>query len=158
VGYFRPADHLIREIYPRGVALEVQLRRQLVPYIEGWVNANYFVKRGQSLGLHEKTRLQILPLSIGLNVHRCIAEKFTPYIGLGATYTMLKTFDQASSLTKRHHRYRFGGVAKSGILYSVNQEFFFSAFADYYYTKVSNGHGNIDIGGLRTGLGLGFNL
>ncbi len=156
VGYFYPTSHEVREIYRNGgVEFEAEAAVRLVCDLNLWANFNYFQRHGHSRGAHDDTSIRIYPLSAGLKYNFPLFCNFYFYLGAGASYTWAKIHDHAPNLQSHFSKQGWGGVGKAGFLYCFCSCIFLDVFADYYYTKISHGSCKVNIGGLRTGAGLG---
>lgn len=162
-GYFYPASKTFRDIYHQGGAeFEIEQTFAVDCNIDFWANFGYFRRNGHSLGLDDKTSILIYPLSLGFDYNFPICEDFFFYLGAGASYTWVKIHDHSPFVKRHSFRKQFGGVAKSGFVYFFRDCLFLDVYADYYYTRVDGVHRHgvkgtgRDIGGLRTGAGLGI--
>jgi hypothetical protein len=155
-GYFYFANHAAREIYHTGtpdVEIEgsLSINRRFTP----WMNINYVWKEGRSEALSDKTELKMGTLSLG--VKRYFERKF--YLGLGLSAAYLHLEDDSPYLPKTTRRWGAGVVGKSGWLIQLNKCLFLDLFFDYYYqpmharSSLSTHH--VDVGGFRTGGGIG---
>jgi outer membrane protein W len=158
VGYFYPASHDVRKIYKNGgVEFEAEAAARLFCDLNLWVNFNYFQRHGHAMGFPQHTSIRIYPLSAGLKYNFPIFCNFYFYLGAGASYTWVRIHDRpvSSELHTHFSKQNWGGVGKAGFLYCFCNCLFLDIFADYYYTKISHGPHSLNIGGLRTGGGLG---
>lgn len=162
-GYFFSSNHLVRKIYHHGGAeFEIQGSVQLYDQFSLWSNFNYFTRSGHSIGLYDKTTIQIYPLSAGISYSYAFHECMEFYFGVGGSYSWLRTHDHSSFVQRHTHKQAWGGVAKSGIHYFFSECYFLDLFADYYYTKIRKSsykgveNRAVNIGGVRVGLGLGM--
>ncbi len=103
-----------------------------------WVNVGWTPECGNTKEWGYQTKLNLVPLSAGLEYAYNIYPCLDVYVGAGVAYSwlMLKNFDGFDT----HHRQRsnVGGVAKSGFRYQIWNNFFIDVFADYYYTKFND--------------------
>lgn len=137
VAYFYPTSRLIREIYPRGGAdYQLEASRRVFCNWHLWGSFNYFTKKGHSLGLHDDTRINIYPFSLGVKYNFCFFKHFRPYVGAGATYTLLRIRDHSEHVKEHVHKNGFGLVIKSGINFPIINCIFLDIFADYYYQQM----------------------
>lgn len=164
-GYFVPSSSVMRDIYHHGgPEAEWEGAAHLNDDVDVWLNFNYFERNGHSLGLGDKTSIRLFPLSIGIKHNFCLTDQITFYLGIGASYTWLRTHDHSDFVQRHTRRQGWGGVGKSGFIYNLADNLFLDLFFDYYYTSISGVHHSgveatsRDVGGLRTGLGLGINF
>lgn len=159
-GYFYPTSGLLRKIYRTGGAEgELELSRTFCINYQVWGNVNLYTKTGHSRGLHDKTRITIVPISCGLkyifDFKPC--PLYRPYVGIGPSYSLIHIRNDSSFVKKRTNKHGFGFVVKSGIYFDLSCDFVLDLFADYYYQKIHfHSSGTKDIGGVRTGLGIGY--
>jgi opacity protein-like surface antigen len=157
-GYFYPTSKKFREIYRQGGPEgEVEVSKSFSENWIGWGNINYFQRSGRSKGFHDRTTIRMLPLSLGLKYQFQFCNCFSPYIGAGVTYTFLNV-KNAAHFVKRHvSREGFGFVLKSGVNINLSEDFLLDLFLDYYYQDVRfHDKHRVEVGGLRTGIGLGY--
>lgn len=158
VGYFYPSSHLLRKIYRQGgVEGEFELSKNINCNWQVWGNVNYFSRTGRSRGEGNKTRITIVPISVGLKYVFIPSSRIRPYVGIGPTYSFVNIRNH-THYTKRHsHKDGFGFVVKSGLNYDLTCKFLLDLYVDYYYQQVHfHRGGHRQTGGLRTGLGLGY--
>ena len=63
---FVPASERFRDIYGDvGANYQIEACTDLTRCLDGWLNANWFMKHGKSDGLHDPTRVNIANLSLG---------------------------------------------------------------------------------------------
>jgi hypothetical protein len=162
VGYFYPVSSVIREIYESGVEGEIETAVRVYGRLHLFANGGFFTKEGRSLGFKNKTRINLFPLSLGLKYHFTLLPVLEFYLGAAPTYTWAYFHDYSPYVKEHVHKSAFGGVGKLGFIYTFWKMAFADFFFDYYYTRISGVHSpgvtstNRDIGGFRTGLGIGF--
>ncbi len=161
VGYFYPVSGVIRDIYGGGIEGELETAVRLYAGLHLFANGGIFVKDGHSLGLDNRTQIKLFPLSLGLKYNFRISSIWEFYLGAAPTYTWAYFHDHSSFVKQHVHKSAFGAVGKMGFLYTFKKIGFADFFFDYYYTEISGTHSSgvtgtsRDIGGFRTGLGLG---
>jgi outer membrane protein len=160
-GYFHPASHTVRDIYHGGIEGEIETSAALYQNLNLFANAGVFVKSGHSLGLHDSTRIKVFPLSLGLKYNFSLSRLWEFYLGAAPTYTWVRFHDRSPFVDQHVHKSAFGVVGKTGFIFTFFKRGFIDFFFDYYYTKISGAHSSgtsstsSNIGGFRTGLGLG---
>jgi hypothetical protein len=161
-GYFQFTSRSVRKIYGTGAPdIELEGSVKLHPYLALWSNLNYVWKGGHSTPLDNNTHLDLLTLSIGANAITSIKWSFTfIYLGLGLSGAYVHTKDESSYLPTNASRFGVGCVGKFGLLVFCTKHFFVNPFFDYYYqpisAKSSATYSSVNLGGFRTGLGLGY--
>ncbi len=172
VAYFRPRVGDLRQIYPNGwVQYQVQAATTIWGPFGLWANAGFMNTNGHSLGLHQKTRLRIYPLSFGGLYYYCFPPLCVPgyldaYIGVGPTYSTLKIHDEGDRFIKQHVAKNVWGVtAKSALRYHFCGCGYIGAFIDYYHSRFPFKHDphcvtrrNVDTSGFLYGGSLGFSF
>lgn len=162
VAYFYPTSKLLREIYPvGGVDYQLEASRRIFCDWHLWGSANYFTKKGHSVGLHDDTRISIAPFSLGVKYDFSSFNYFSPYIGIGASYTLFQCKDDSEYVKEHVRKNTFGFVVKSGLSIPLGEHFFVDVFTDYYYQKLhfkserGVSRHDLDIGGFKFGAGIG---
>lgn len=155
IGYFRSTDDTVKDIYGKGgLDLETELGVEFREKFIGWLNFNYFRQQGHSIGLGDRTTMQIYPLSAGIKFLMTVDPCIDFYIGIGASYTWISLHDNSPFVEQKTRKQGWGAVGKAGMLYYLNHSWFLDLFADYSYTRVSNDP-YVNVGGARLGIGLG---
>jgi opacity protein-like surface antigen len=155
-GAFIPRSDLFREIY--GTALgnfDGEFAGQFHKYVQAWININFALAHGYSLGFCNTTKIWIVNSSLGLKTPFDINDWFRVYIGLGPTFGAIRIKDESqfsgcSSSTKSS----IGFVAKSGMNFYFRTRWFVDIFADYVYQKAEF-EKDVNASGLRVGAGIG---
>ncbi len=156
-GWFYPFSSDVREIYKKGgFSYEAEDTISICGGVSLWMNAGSFKKDGRTLNFHEKTTIQIYPLSAGFKYTLPLTSCVGIYLGIGSSYTTMKVRNLSPFLKDHIRKYPWGYVVKSGIIYYFAGSFFIDLYADYYSSKCSIEGRSFDIGGLRAGLGLGL--
>ncbi|HSX26431.1 MAG TPA: hypothetical protein VLE89_05425 [Chlamydiales bacterium] len=164
-GYFYPAAELIQDVYDTGGGdYETEIAAKLHRNLSGWMNFNYFFRKGHTIGFDRGTFIRIFPLSLGLKYKFLVTDVIDFYIGVGPTYTWVRIHDDVSH--RIIWRQAGGIVGKTGFLYYLpHPRLFFDIYFDYYYTHISQitfalrpiiKNEGVNIGGLRGGAGLGI--
>ena len=163
---FIPRSSLFREIYGTAAGnFDGEFAGQFYKYLQAWINIDFTLAHGKSLGFCNTTKLWIVNSSLGLKTPFDINDWFTVYLGLGPTFGAIRIKDESeftgcTSSTKSS----IGVVAKSGMVFyfwsSYDIDFsstrwFVDIFADYVYQK-ADFEKNVNASGLRVGAGLGI--
>ncbi len=163
-GYFQFTSDWGRKIYGNGAPdIELEGGVRIHPNISLWSNLNYVWKTGHSTAFANGTHLDLGTLSLGVNLTTPFKRSSTlVYVGLGISGAYVHTKDHTVYLPTNTSKLGFGCVAKLGILTPCIKHFFLNPFFDYYYqpihTRNSADHSSVDVGGFRTGLGIGYNF
>jgi len=160
--------HKFRKIYGNWMSqYQIEGSRKILQDWKLWTNATWMQKKGHSEGLHNDTKLYLIPLSLGLKRSFCFNDQFQLYLGAGASYAFLHIRDHSSHVIKHSSKQGFGAVFKSGIYFPFANCFFFDLFADYLYQPFhfSKRHHSprverhsINAGGWSLGIGIGVRL
>jgi hypothetical protein len=160
-GYFYFANSTAREIYHQG-APDVELESFLLVsrYFTPWLNINYVWKEGQSEALSDRTDLKMGLFSFGSKIlFPYLNSTVKGYIGVGLCGAYVHITDHSAYLPNKTIRWGGGVVGKSGMLIDIKWGIFLDLFFDYYYlpikTRSSVSENFINLGGFRTGLGIG---
>lgn len=163
VGYFLPASKLMREVYHNGgVEPEIEGAARVYKELRAWANFNAFIRKGHSEGLHDPTTIQIYQLSTGLKYNLKILSFWDFYLGVGPSVAFVKITNHSPYVQQQVFRTAWGVVGKSGFIFRFCTHGFFDLFADYSYNRASAVHRagvqshSLNVGGLRTGLGIGM--
>lgn len=153
---FIPASQRFRNIYGDvGPSYQIEASTKLCNCLDGWANIDWFTKNGKSIGCKQSTRINIANLSFGIKYPFCICEKYTAYFGAGPSLGGVWLKNDSLCTSKHPSKWAFGVVLKSGINYSITQCIYLNVFVDYLFQPV-HFDSNVDIGGLKTGLGIGM--
>lgn len=153
---FFPSAHRFREIYGSvGPSYEIEASRKFNSFIDGWVNFDWFYKSGEGKGCHTKTHINIANGSFGIKFVYQFSKPVGIYLGLGPTFGGVWVKNESHCGHEKISKFAFGGILKSGFTFSLSKHVFLDLFADYFYQPVHFEH-HVNIGGVRTGLGLGY--
>jgi len=161
-GYFRFANSTAREIYNGGTPdVEIEGLVFIHRYFTPWVNANYVWKKGRSEGLSDKTTLKMGTLSLGSKIlFPKLDSRVRGYLGMGCSGEYVHLHDHAEYLSSKTIRWGVGAVGKSGVLIDIKQKILLDLFFDYYYCPIKTRHSlsadSLNLGGFRTGGGIGY--
>lgn len=166
VAYFRPESKKVRKIYADGWAdYQLEVFQELCPNWQIWSGISGFSKKGHSLELHDHTKLQLIPLSLGLKYIYPFTCNLDGYLGVGACYSFLHIRDHSDYVEQHISRQDWGGVGQIGLYYQAQQGFFINLFADYFYQRFYFHHvdfshyvqrHNLNLSGWKLGAGIGI--
>lgn len=153
VAYYHPSSKRVRRIYSDGWAdyqLELskgfrgfssfgKLGFDLIDNCDLewkiWAGVSGFSRKGDSIGFHDNTTLQLIPLSFGLKVFYPILCDTNIFIGGAACYSFLKIRDHSEYVHEHTRKEAWGGLIQSGITYNFCEWGVVSVFADYYFQR-----------------------
>jgi outer membrane protein W len=126
-----------------------------------WANAGWSSKGGQTEGFGYYTKLNLVPISVGVEYQVQIVKDFDFYVGIGPSYSFLRIRNNDGFQNTHLKRNQFGFRTKTGFRYTFYTNFFIDAFGDYSYTHfrqmrdpIQSIDGNFS--GFYVGGGLGF--
>ncbi len=156
-GAFFPNTERFRKIYGKATAsYGFEVSTSTDSCVDAWANFDFLTKHGRSIGFNDPTRVSIANFSFGLKYPFHVREKWAAYIGIGPSFSGVWVKNRYHN--HRHHtasQVAVGGILKSGINYYLNSWVFIDLFVDYVYQPVSF-EKRTDVGGLKTGIGLGY--
>lgn len=161
-GFFYFQDDLPRKIYGQGcLDLEIEGSYFLKKKLSIWANFDYNFASGSSLELSHATHLTMLCLSVGPKAYLFALDKhpFNPYLGVGVAGVFLKTTDDSPYVQKHLSRYKAAGVIKSGIFVckgSICIDLFFDYLITSIKAEASGVKNPVNMGGFKTGIGMGY--
>lgn len=142
-----------REIYGNvGTSYQLEASTPLYNCMDGWTNFDWFSKHNSG-GC--SSRVSIASVSFGIKYPYRICGLIT-YIGIGPSISRIWLKNKPEDAEQeRTSKLVLGGVLKTGINYFITRDIYLDLFLDYLYQPV---HFDtwVDIGGLKTGLGIGI--
>lgn len=158
---FFPMNHRFRDIYGTvGADYEFEIRTTVFCCMEGWANFTWYPKHGSVGHCCGSSDLNIANFSFGLMKSCSVCDCFRFYAGIGPVFGGVWVHNKLRSCTglaKKKNKdaaFAVGGMVKTGILYYFTCNLFLDLFVDYFYEPAFF-HRHVDVGGVRTGLGLG---
>lgn len=136
--YFHPTNQRFRKIYKNGTLygpeITFQLCRESSWY--GFASADFFHKKGHSIGLETPTCIRLVPLGFGLKyfVPACF-ECVDWYVGLGFQPVYV-SIENNSPAVPDHNKWACGGIAKCGAIIDIQCNFFLDLFVDYSFVHL----------------------
>lgn len=197
VAYYRPSSKRVRHIYGDGWAdYQLELSKsfkmlgglwkgcscRVLEDIEWriWTGVSGFSRNGDSIGFHDKTKLQLIPISFGLKIFYPIFCNTKVFIGGAACYSLLRIHDHSEYVHEHIRKESWGGLFQSGITYDFCSWAHASVFFDYYFQRFhfhddrlssfsgsSDSYGNssrfverfdLNMNGYKVGVGLGISF
>lgn len=169
-GYFLATDCIFKNIYDKGGAIygpEVTFSLNDSKCWYGFASVNYFQKDGNSLGLGDATKVELVPLGIGVKYFIPSSySRFDFYVGLGFQPVHTKVINCSPYVPAKQSQWGFGGVAKIGTYINITHNLLLDLFIDYSFVNVNFKTAQIpagpvtplkaDISGAIFGVGLGY--
>lgn len=156
IGAFIPESELFRDIYHYKPIYGLESTVGFCKCFQWWTNLSYYRSEGKSVPLRNKTTIQMIPLSTGLNYIARISKCFSLFAGAGASADFVTLKYYSPFLPPKTQKTVFGGVGKLGIKGHF-QRFYATFFMDYYYQHLSINNSDseenpsTDIGGFVLG-------
>jgi hypothetical protein len=171
VVYYHPSSKRVRRIYGDGWAdYQLELSKSFKKFfglgegcgldcledMEGriWTGVSGFSRNGYSIGFHDKTRLQLIPISLGLKIFYPLFCNTKVFIGGAACYSLLRIHDHSEYVHKHVRKGSWGGLFQSGMTYDFCNWAYASIFFDYYFQRfhfhddrISSSSGSRDLNG-----------
>lgn len=152
VAYYYPSSKRVRRIYGNGwTDCQLELSKSFkkcfglgevcgldcLEDMEGriWTGVSGFSRNGNSIGFHDKTRLQLIPISLGLKIFYPVFCNTKVFIGGAACYSMLRIHDHSEYVHKHVRKGSLGGLFQSGMTYDFCNWAYASFFFDYYFQR-----------------------
>jgi opacity protein-like surface antigen len=170
--YFLPEDSRMRDVYSKKGFAEYELEAStpLASLYEcapcnwdAFTNLSFYQKRGRSSCFNDRSRVTNWTLNFGVKRYFDTCWCFRPYLGVGAGAVHARFHDESDYVSRHTNKWGVAILAKSGIRYDVTCNLFLDFFADYSYSWFNFHHRkscvavrNVNTGGLKLGLGLGY--
>jgi len=162
--YYYPTSDLFRDIYKGAGMGSVELSVQAGKGFYPWLSFSYIGASGVSTDEHEKTRIYMLPIGLGLKYIFLRDRRLRPYLGLGMVVAYSHLFNDTDLIDRIQTDWSIGGIAKVGALAFATRRLFFDLFIDYTYLKANYGSSNgdgvfsnkVNLSGLAFGGGIGI--
>lgn len=173
--YFYPISSDFREIFQDG-GVNYQLTGTCPVYwgqnawvrgIDVWAGVDYFSKDGRSVGLGDKTSVQIVPITLGLKYFFPSLGKTAPvnfYAASGMKYYFVHTHNHSDYVKKTVNENGMGGVVEAGFITTIVDHLVLDLFASYSFKSfgapsISNSEveaTGMNISGVNVGAGIGY--
>lgn len=179
--YYYVRNKTIRRAYSsHWIDYEVEAAKRIHDFVEVWGGVSWANKGGNIRQRHEgylfkdRTRIYVLPVSLGLKAIYPILPCVDVYVGGGVCYSFLRIKNvckddysymglSRSPFKKEIFKNGFGGIVKLGFQYAMSDSTFLDFFADYYIQRFQFSrkndrdvfHHRIDCGGFKFGGGIG---
>lgn len=159
VASFYPTSKLFREIYsPKRICYELEVSRKICGNYFLWINTDWFHKHGHSIGFENKTKINLIPVSMGVKYLYPVSCRVGVYAGAGVSYAFLHINNHSRFVHRHVNRQGFGGVVKTGVRINITHCAFLDVFGDYLYQRFHFRHHSTEVGGFKFGAGVGVNF
>jgi len=150
--YFNPTEQRHKDIYGSGWAFGGEFGFGVSESLYVYLSGSYYAREGELTYTQEETKLKIIPLAVGAKYHFNIVGGLNFYAGAGLAYNVYKEENPIGESSKNG----IGLVINSGLLVFVLEGLFLDGYVNYSYCKLKPANVDINIGGLETGLGIGY--
>ena len=160
--YFWPQDKVFRDIYDGGFIALGEMCYDMYNGLNLFFEMGYFYKgeRVTSIDISSDTTVEQICLSLGLNYTHAFNDVFSLYFKVAPNYLYTHTKVYIQGLDESVTKHTFGGTFGFGGKIFVGKGFFLEPFVNYLYDKrkiTDSGETfRVWLGGIQTGLGLGF--
>lgn len=173
VAYFYPLDNRMRDVYGKNgwAEYEIEVSSPLNLCCDcscDWdmfFNTSYFFEKGRSTCLRDHTNVSNVAFNFGIKRYFDFCSSFRPYFGLGVGFAHVHFHDDSPFVKNNINRWGLAVLVKSGIRYDFTCNLFADLFFDYAYNRYEFkkscccvSRNDIDTGGLKVGLGLGYHF
>lgn len=100
-----------------------------------WAGVSGFSRKGDSIGFHDDTRLQLIPVYLGLKIFYPLFCNVKAYIGGAGCYSFLRIRDDSDYVHRHTRKEAWGGVIQSGLTYNFCEWGVVSVFSDYFFQQ-----------------------
>jgi hypothetical protein len=118
----------------------------------GFVDLDYFSKNKKRNCC--TSDIEIINGSFGLKYLYPLRSNIDGYLGSGPSFSRVNLREKSCCEKEKHSKVAVGLVLKSGITYNFFHAYYFNFFVDYLFQPVNLGR-HVDIGGVKTGIGIG---
>ncbi len=175
-GLYRPSCCILREIYGKNwINYQVKVSGSVVPHsdhwnrLHAWFAVNYSANSGNSINGLQYTKMQIVPLTFGLQfIHPGYMKNGNAefHLGAGLRYYFVDIKNKSDFVDPCVTKSTLGGVIESGVYFLVGENIAFNLGLDYGFahnrcSKKQSSIPNVKnfglkLSGLTVGGGLGF--
>jgi outer membrane protein len=100
-----------------------------------FVGVSGFSRKGESIGFHDHTRLQLIPINFGARLYYPIFCNTKIFIGGAACYSFLRIRDHSDYVKRHVDKEEWGALFQSGITYTACDWLVVTAFFDYFFQR-----------------------
>ena len=149
--YFSPTETLFKEIYGEGMSYGAEISVGIWKRIDICVGGNYYTQKGELTFTKDETTIKIIPVGFGVK-YRFITGTLNVYAGLGFKYFLFNESNFIGDVSTA----KMGYEGKIGVFLKIGSGIVFDVYLDYSYCKISPTSVETNIGGMNTGVGLGY--
>ncbi|MCK4645766.1 MAG: hypothetical protein KAU46_05910 [Candidatus Aminicenantes bacterium] len=151
--YFHPSEEAFMDIYGEGMMYGAEVSIGVWKNLKLWVEGSYFSKKGKLTFTKEKTNLRIIPIGGGVKYVLSVG-RIRFYSGIGINYYLFKETSPIGEVRKGE----YGILGKLGSYVKVNGRVMVNLYVDYSYCEMQPAEFRINIGGIKAGIGIGYEI
>lgn len=165
-GYFFFTDSAMRTVYNEG-GLDVQISGSIPFYkiLNAYLSVEYLQRSGHSTGVHQKTTLWEIPVSLGLKPAFPLTDWLQYYFTVGPRYFFVHVHNHSSYVPKIMTANGCGGFINTGLNFFIDKTIVIDLFGEYSFKslqfhshKTGTKGEDAKVGGLTFGGGLGYSF
>ena len=158
-GYFFFTDGTNREVWDNGtIDVELENNYWYTNRYSTFQNINFIWRDGTS-SFNTPVSINMATISLGIKqFFPIIKDYFNAYLGFGFTCGLVWTNNESNFIPNHNFWASPGIVGKSGLVFFTERAIMFDLFFDVYYQPIwtSALDSYTDMGGFKTGLGIGY--
>lgn len=153
IDYFSPSEDMFKTVYGGSPNYGGEIMASLWKGISIYFGASYFSKTGEMTPLGEETKINIIPIELGI-LFKFSKTKIKPYIGGGLGYYSLSEESFLGKVTASD----IGFFGQLGVVINLTENFVIDIKAKYNLCNVEIDEIKNNIGGIKIGVGIGLNF
>lgn len=163
IGYFQPTSSYLRKVISGGTDYQLMLTYKWCNRLGVFFGVDYFSKEGRSTGTHSKTKLTLVPFTLGLKATTILStfwdcsHVLQGYFLIGPRWYYARATNHVDYLSHHNNAQGFGGVVGVGLEYLTGC-FSLNTFVNYSSAKLHGHSTHINVGGFVFGAGVGMNF
>lgn len=151
VQYFQPSDEAFKDIYGSGMMYGGEISIKVWEWISIWAGADYYSEAGKTTFTQEDTDLRITPIYGGV-MFQLPNRNFQPYTALGIGYFLYEEENPIGQIDGGE----IGYIVQLGLRVKTFGPLFFDIKGGYSICKTQPGDLEVDLGGIKGGIGIGL--
>jgi len=151
VYYFHPSEESTRDIYGGKAVIGGEVSVKVWKSIDLWLAGSYYNERGHLPFTKEATRLILTSVGGGSKII-LKSGRISPYVGLGP---VIYSYREKNPIGLAKGT-KIGIIGQAGCYLKVTGGLLFDICIDYSYCVVKPQRIKANIGGIKAGIGLGF--
>lgn len=151
IHYFYPSEQSTKDIYGGRAVIWGEIDIKIWRFLDLWLTASYYNRRGNLPFTKQATRLTLIPLGGGAKII-LKSGKINPYVALGPVIYFYREKNPIG-LVKGN---KVGIISQAGCYFKVMGGLLVDISIDYSYCMVRPQRIKADLGGIKAGIGIGF--